>query len=97
MADIWVILAQLPLMLILAFVVGYEPVVFMGIGLFGLLFWLFSEEHALKRSAFVIFVIGEFLFITAVLFHISSGRVPPENPFEFVFIKTMINFINIFK
>ena len=100
MADMWVIIAQLPLMLILAFFVGYEPVIFMGIGLLGMVFWLFSEDIGLKRSAFIIFVIAEALFVTSTLFHISVGSITilPKDPFSFIFLGAVTNYaINLFK
>ena len=98
MADLWVIIAQLPLMLFLGFFIGYEPVIFMGIGLLGMVFWLFGEDTVFKRNAFIVFLIGEALFIASTLFHISGEIFPPKNGFSFIFLPTVARyFMNIFK
>lgn len=92
MGDIWITIVQLPLMLILAFIVGYEPVIFMGVGLFGMIFWLFGEDPKFKRDAFIVFLIGEAFFVISVLFYIYNGQVPAKDPFQFLFIISAITF-----
>ncbi len=98
MSDLWIIVTQLPLMLILSFVVGYEPVLYMGLALFMTVFWLFSEDPHLKAGSFNIFVFWEALFIGATFFHLMSGPVPIENSLSFSFAETVTSYvINFFR
>jgi len=86
MAEMWIVLVQLPLMLILAFIFGYEPVLYMGIGLLGFIFWTFGEDVTLKRYAFAIFLIGEVLFISSTMFYFVQGDFIREDPFKLQFL-----------
>lgn len=98
MSDLWIVVTQLPLMLILSFVVGYEPVLYMGLALFMMVFWLFSEDPHLKGGSFNIFVVWETLFIAATFFHLINGPVPTENSLSFSFAKTATSYvINFFR
>lgn len=93
MAEMWIVLVQLPLMLILAFIFGYEPVLYMGVSLLGFIFWMFGEDVTLKRYAFTIFLIAEVLFISSTMFYFVQGDFTREDPFKLQFLFS-IPFLN---
>ena len=93
MSDIWVIFSSLPIMLILSVFVGYEPVFYMGIGFFGLSFWLFSETSKIKNIGLILFIISQVLFLSSLVFYFSGGQFPPENAFEFRMLTAMTNLL----
>jgi len=86
MEDFWVILLNLPLMVVISIIFGYEPVLYMGIGMLGLTFWLFSDDPILKRYAFAIFIVSEFLFVGATIYYITIQGFTREDPFNFKFL-----------
>ncbi|MEM5790659.1 MAG: hypothetical protein QXP77_01245 [Candidatus Aenigmatarchaeota archaeon] len=89
MGDIGIILAALPIMLITALLLGFEPPFYYGISLVGFSFWNFSETKRIKQIGLIICFIGLILFSICFFYYYLKKITFPENPFNFFLLTSL--------
>lgn len=88
MAKPWTMLALLPVMIICFIVFGMELALYLAASLIGLALWIYSEDPLLKMIGGYVGRFGTIFLIVALLYYLFSGRIFPENPFEFKILIT---------
>ena len=88
MSDVGIILAALPIMLITALLLGFEPPFYYGISLLGFSFWNFGESKNVKLVGILVCFLGLVLFSICFIHYYINHIIFPENPFEFRFISS---------
>jgi len=86
MEDIGIILAALPIMLITALLLGFEPSFYYAISLIGFSFWNFSQTKRIRQIGIVVCLLGLALFSACFFYYYLKKIIFPENPFQFFFL-----------
>ncbi len=92
MRSLWIVVALLPVIIVPSLFVGFELPLYFGIALIGLAFWLYSDDEALKFIGTQVARIGFILSIVAFMYYFYSGQFFVTEPFEFRFLKVVIEF-----
>jgi hypothetical protein len=92
MRSLWIVVALLPVIIVPSLFVGFELPFYFGMALIGLSFWLYSDDEFLKFIGTQIARMGFMLSIIAFVYYALSGQFFTTGPFEFRFLKAMVEF-----
>ena len=93
MSGLWIIIAALPVMLITALFLGFEPAFYYGINLIGASFWILTENRRMKFFGILVCIIGLIFFIAALSYYFMTETFFPKNPFELKIPSAIYKFI----
>lgn len=92
MRSLWIVVALLPVIIIPSLFVGFELPFYFGLALIGLSFWMYSDDELMKFIGTQVARIGFILSIIAFIYYAFSGQFFTTEPFEFRFLRLMIDF-----
>lgn len=90
MKSLWIIIAMMPAIIVPSLFFGFELPFYLGLGLIGLAFYLYSNDPVLNFIGSQLSRAGLVLFTVAFMYYFFSGRIFVTEPFEFKFLKAFI-------
>ena len=91
MNSLWIIIALLPAIIVPSLFFGFELPFYLGIGLIGLAFYMYSNDPVMNFIGSNLTRAGFVLFIVAFMYYAFSGKLLMTEPFEFRFLRTFIS------
>lgn len=91
MKGLWIIIALLPVIIVLSLVFGFELPLYAGIALVGVVLWQYSDDSMANMIGAQLSRIGAVLFVVAFLYYMFSGHFMLTQPFEFKFLRALID------
>lgn len=74
------------LLVITTLFIGFEAAFYLGIGLFGLAFWLYGGNPIFRMVGSIFTTMGMVLFLITFTYYYVTLQFFPSNPFKFRFL-----------